>query len=161
MEYLTEEFKARISRGPVKYKLQLTLHEVRSDDPPNILDIGRYWDENAHPWLDVADVTLTTILSPQASEALRFNVGNLPSSIYLLQARGTQHSNCIAHIRKEVYQRTQTIRLSRKASIKPDHVATYRIRVETGERLRAGTDANISVSLTGIYNQKIFLYSSS
>ncbi|RMX58429.1 hypothetical protein pdam_00019691, partial [Pocillopora damicornis] len=160
-EYLTEEFKARISRGPVKYKLQLTLHEVRSDDPPNILDIGRYWDENAHSWLDVADVTLTTILSPQASEALRFNVGNLPSSIYLLQARGTQHSNCIAHIRKEVYQRTQTIRLSRKANIKPDHVATYRIRVETGERLRAGTDANISVSLTGTRGktEKLFLSS--
>ena len=153
---MKEEFKTRISREPVKYKLQLTLHEVRSDDSPSILDIGRYWDENTHPWLDVADVTLTTILSPQANEALRFNVGNLPSCIYLLQARGTQHSNCIAHIRKEVYQRTQTVRLCRKANIKPDHVATYKISVETGERLRAGTDANISISLTGIYTQKIF-----
>lgn len=79
-----------------------------------------------------------------------FNVGNLPDSLYLLPAHGIHHSNCIAHIRNEVYARTQRIRLARSSKVEPDHVATYIISVETGSQLRAGTNANISISLTGI-----------
>lgn len=151
---MKEEFKKRISRGPVKYKLQLTLHVVQSADPPDILNIVRYWDEATHPWLDVADVTLTALLTPNVNERFRFNVGNLPSSLYFLPARSIHQSNCIAHIRKEVYARAQRIRLIRRSSIEPDHVAIYILTVETGTKLRAGTDANISISLTGtIYTQ--------
>ena len=79
-----------------------------------------------------------------------FNVGNLPDSLYLLPAHSIHHSNCIAHIRNEVYARTQRIRLARSSKVEPDHVATYIISVETGSQLRAGTNANISISLTGI-----------
>ena len=148
-DYLKEEFKERISRGPVKYKLQLTLHEARSDDPPAILNISRYWDEATHPWLDVADVTLSALLTPDVTEGFKFNCGNLESFLYILPARTIYDSNCIAHIRKEVYQRTQTIRSMRSSSQEPDHEATYVISVETGAQRNAGTNANISVSLTG------------
>jgi len=148
-DYLKEEFKERISRGPVKYKLQLTLHEARTDDPPAILNIARYWDEATHPWLDVADVTMTALLTPDVTEGLKFNCGNLPSSIYFLPARTIYDSNCIAHIRKEVYERSQKIRSMRSSSQKPDHEATYVISVETGAQKKEGTNANISVSLTG------------
>lgn len=149
-DYLKEEFKERISREPVKYKLQLTLHEARSDDPPAILNIIRYWDEASHPWLDVADVSLTALLTPDVTDGLKLNCSNLPSSLYLLPARTIYDSNCIAHIRKEVYARTQKIRSLRSSSQEPDHEATFIISVETGAQKLAGTDANISLSLTGI-----------
>ena len=148
-DYLKEEFKERISRGPVKYKLQLTLHEAKSDDPPTILNIARYWDKATHPWLDVADVTLTALLTPDVTEGFKFSCGNLPSFLYFLPARNIYDSNCIAHIRKEVYERTQKIRSMRCSSQEPDHEATYVISVETGAQKKAGTDANISVSLIG------------
>lgn len=148
-DYLKEEFKERISRGPIKYKLQLTLHEARSDDPPGILNIARYWDEATHPWLDLADVTLTALLAPDVTEGFKFNCGNLPSSLYFLPARTIYDSSCIPHIRKEVYARTQKIRLMRSSNLEPDHKATYVISVETGAQRKAGTNANISVSLTG------------
>jgi len=149
-DYLKEEFKERISRGPVKYKLQLTLHEARSDDPPAILNIMRYWDEASHPWLDVADVSLTALLTPDVTDGLKLNCSNLPRFLYLLPARTIYDSNCIAHIRKEVYARTQKIRSLRSSSQEPDHEATFIISVETGAQKLAGTGANISVSLTGI-----------
>ena len=148
-DYLKEEFKERISRGPVKYKLQLTLHEARSDDPPAILNIARYWDEVTHPWLDVADVTLTALLTSDVTEGLKFSCGNLPSSLDFLPARTIYDSNCIAHIRKEVYKRTQKIRSIRSPRHESDHEATYVISVETGAQKKAGTAANISVTLTG------------
>ena len=149
-DYLKEEFKERISRGPVKYKLQLTLHEARPDDPQAILNIMRYWDEASHPWLDVADISLTALLTPDVTDGLKLNCSNLPSSLYFLPARTIYDSNCIAHIRKEVYARTQKIRSLRSSSQEPDHEATFIISVETGAQKLAGTDANISVSLTGI-----------
>ncbi|XP_078369932.1 allene oxide synthase-lipoxygenase protein-like [Oculina patagonica] len=148
-DYLKKEFKERISRGPIKYKLQLTLHEARADDPPGILNIARYWDEATHPWLDVADVTLISILTPDVINGFRFNAGTLPNSLCFLPARTIYDSNCIPHIRKEVYARTQKLRLMRSSSQEPDHVATYVISVETGAQRKAGTNANISVSLTG------------
>ena len=147
--YLEEDFIERLSRGPVKYKLQLTLHEPKSDDPPDILNIARYWDEATHPWLDVADVTLIVLLSSDVTEELRFNPGNLSPCFELLPARSINHPNCIVHIRKELYPRTQKVRSLNRSSQEPDNVATYNISVETGSQSRAGTNADISVSLTG------------
>ena len=148
-DYLKEEFKERLFRGPVKYKLQLTLHEPRSDDPSDILNIARYWDEATHPWLDVADVTLTTLLTPDVTERLHVNPGNLPACLSFLPARSIHHPNCVAHIRNEVYAGAQKLRSLVGKRQEPDHVTTYIINVETGSQSNAGTDANISVSLTG------------
>ena len=148
-DYLKPEFKERLSHGPVKYKLQLTLHEPRSDDPPDILNIARHWDEATHPWLDVADVTLMVLLSPDVTEKMRFNPDNLSPCLELLPARSIYHPNCIVHIRKGLYPRTQKIRSIKRSSQAPDNVATYDISVETGSQSRAGTNADISVSLTG------------
>lgn len=156
-DYLKEEFKERICRGPIRYKLQLTLHKARADDPPGILNIARYWDEATHPWLDVADVILTSLLTPDVINGFRFNAGNLPQSLCFLPARTIYDSNCIPHIRKEVYARTQKMRAIRSSRKEPDHVATYIISVETGAQLKAGTNANISVSLTGKVSARIYL----
>ena len=148
-DYLKQEFKERLSRAPVKYKFQLTLHEPRSHDPPDILNVARHWDEATHPWLDVADVTLIVLLTPDVTEQLPYNPGNLPSCLDLLPARSVYHPNCIAHIRKEVYARTKQMRSLRTSSQVPDHVTTYVISVETGSQSRAGTGANISATLIG------------
>lgn len=134
----------------MRYKLQLTLHLPQSDDPVDILNVARYWDEATHPWLDVADVTMVVLLSPDATEKMCFNPGNLAPCLELLPARSIHHSNCVAHIRKEVYERTQKLRALRKGSnVVPDKSAIYSISVETGKKRKAGTNARIFISLTG------------
>ncbi|CAB4010977.1 allene oxide synthase-lipoxygenase -like [Paramuricea clavata] len=153
-DYLKQEFKQRISRGAVKYKLQMTLHEVQLDDPASILNIARYWDETTHAWLDVADVKLTTLLSPGVTAGLLFNPGTLPNSLCFLPARSIQDSNCIAHIRQDVYEFTQKIRAARSSNIQPHHMATYIIRMEA--KLRAGSNSNITISLTGMHLLHLF-----
>ncbi|XP_074620664.1 allene oxide synthase-lipoxygenase protein-like isoform X3 [Acropora palmata] len=148
--YLKEEFRKRLQGGPLKYKLQLTLHLPQLDDPVDILNVARYWDEATHPWLDVADVTMVVLLSPDATEKMCFNPGNLAPCLELLPARSIHHSNCVAHIRKEVYERTQKLRALRKGSnVVPDKSAIYSISVETGKKRKAGTNARIFISLTG------------
>lgn len=147
---MKEEFRKRLEGGPLKYKLQLTLHMPRSDDPADILNIARFWDEATHPWLDVADVTMVVLLSPDATDKMGFNPGNLAPCLELLPARSIHHSNCIVHIRKEVYERTQKLRALRKrANVVSDKMAIYSISVETGKKRKAGTNARVFISLTG------------
>ncbi|XP_068704039.1 allene oxide synthase-lipoxygenase protein-like [Montipora foliosa] len=148
--YLREEFRKRLYEGSVKYKLQLTFHVPRSDDPAAILNVARYWDEATHPWLDVADVTINVFLSPDVTEKMRFNPGNLAPCLGLLPACSIHDSNCVVHIRKEVYERTQKLRALRDGSnYAPDQTAIYSISVQTAKHKKARTDARIFLSLTG------------
>ena len=149
MDYLKREYRERITRGPLDYKLQLQLHEAKDDDPPTTLQVGREWDESTHPWLDVADIKMTSLLSPTATERLKFIYTNLPSTIGLLPAQSSDDPNCVIHIRNAVYVWSQKLRAKRSNKLVPEHLASYLIRVETGSQSGAGTDATISISLIG------------
>ena len=43
--YLHHEWSGRLKEGPVRYILQIQLHEARSDDPPEILNPLLPWDD--------------------------------------------------------------------------------------------------------------------
>ena len=153
-DYLKREYKERLSRGSLEYKLQLQLHEAKDDDPPMTLQVGREWDESTHPWLDLADVKITSLLSPTATERLKFILSNLPPSIGILPAQSVDDPNVVIHIRNAVYVWSQKLRSMRSNKLVPDHKASYLIRVETGSQSGAGTDATISISLTGRINAR-------
>ncbi|XP_078369939.1 allene oxide synthase-lipoxygenase protein-like isoform X2 [Oculina patagonica] len=148
-DYLKQEYRERITRGPLEYKLQLQLHEAKDDDPPMTLHVGREWDESSHPWLDLADIKMTTLLSPTATERLKFIPTNLPSTIGLLPAQSVDDPNVVVHFRKAVYGWSQKLRANRSNNLVPEHMASYLIRVKTGNQSGALTSASISISLTG------------
>ena len=161
-DYLKREYKERITRGALEYKLQLQLHEAKDNDPPTTLHVGREWDESTHPWLDLADIKMTSLLSPTATERLKFIHSNLPSTIALLPAQSVDDPNVVVHIRNAVYAWCQKIRSMRSSKLVPDHMASYHIRVQTGNQSGAGTDASISISLTGkigMLNLCVYCYS--
>ena len=149
LDYLKLEYKERVNKGPIEYKLQVQLHEAKPDDSHLILHIGRRWDESSHPWLDVADLKMTTLLSPNATERLKYIYYHLPPSIDLLPAQSVDDPNIILHVRQSVYAWSQKLRSMRSNKKVPDHMASYLIRVETGSQSGAGTDASITVSLIG------------
>ena len=148
-DYLKREYEERIGKGTLEYKLQLQLHEAKPEDSHLILQIGREWDESTHPWLDLADIKMTSLLSPKATERLKFTFRNLPPSIDLLPAQSVDDPSVVLHIRSAVYAWSQKLRSMRSNKVIPDNVASYLIRVETGSHSGAGTDATISISLTG------------
>ena len=151
-DYLKREYKERITRGALEYKLQLQLHEAKDNDPPTTLHVGREWDESTHPWLDLADIKMTSLLSPTVTERLRFIHTNLPSTIGLLPAQSVDDPSVVVHVRNAVYVWSYDLRSKRSNKVVPDHMASYHIRVQTGSRSGAGTDASISISLTGKVN---------
>ncbi|KAM7441207.1 arachidonate 5-lipoxygenase [Porites harrisoni] len=148
-DYLKREYKERLGKGPLEYKLQMQLHEAKPNDSHLILHVGREWDESTHPWLDVADLKMTSLLSPTATERLKFIFTNRPPCIDLLPAQSVDDPNVVLHIRNAVYVWSQKLRSRRSNKVLPDHMASYLIRVETGSQSGASTDATITISLTG------------
>jgi arachidonate 5-lipoxygenase len=97
--YLKNEYKARVAAGPVKYILQLQLHDVRPDDPPDVLNSNIPWDEATHPWHDLAEVTVTEVLSYKEAVLTSYSVANLPPAIRLLPAKSIHDFNSINYMR--------------------------------------------------------------
>ena len=109
------------------------------------------WDKETHPWFDLAKVTITTPLSPDVLERMGYNVANQPQSLGLLEAKSPEDYNSIGEMREVVYSFTQNIRrLKMGSEIPSDGNAEYHIEIETGSRESAGTNAAITIRITGI-----------
>ena len=137
LDYLKLEYKERINKGPIEYKLQVQLHEAKPDDSHLILHIGRRWDESSHPWLDVADLKMTTLLSPKATECLKYIYYHLPPSIDLLPAQSVDDPNVILHVRQSVYAWSQKLRSMRSNNKVPDTIILIWHRISSGWKLGA------------------------
>lgn len=109
-DYLRSEWAARAASGGVAYRLQVQLHEVRPGDPEEVLDTSRAWDEVTHPWHELGEVRVDSVLDAAASDALRFNIANQPKSMGVLPARSAGDFNAPAYARTLAYAASQRAR---------------------------------------------------
>ncbi len=109
-DYLRQELKDRLRRGPVRYRLQAQLHAVSAEDPHELYDTSRTWDETTHPWRDLAIVMVERALDDAVTERLRFNIANHPACLGVLPATSPRDYNSIGHLRTLVYPTAQRAR---------------------------------------------------
>ena len=100
VNYLKEEWMARIKAGPIQHLVQIQWHDVRADDPDMIRNPLEPWDEATHPWEDLATVEITEPLSYDDQDYMAFEVTNLPPCMALLPAKSMQDYNSLNHMRK-------------------------------------------------------------
>lgn len=84
--YLKRELRERLGQGPVRYHLQLQLHEPDAGDVRELLlnpCIG--WDEQTHPWMDLAEVTLDEALPFEKGNWMRFSPTNQPEGMGFIE----------------------------------------------------------------------------
>ena len=147
--YLTTEFEERISQEGVRYKLQIQLHEINPDDSHLILHASRVWDKATHPWLDLANVKLTSLLPCDVVSDTRCSMGNIPSSIVIPPAKTIYDYTSLGHLRSKIYPGSNTLACRKPSSNEGENLSIYCISVTTGDRKGAGTDANVSLTITG------------
>ena len=97
--YLKDEFVERVNQGPVKYWLQIQIHEVQAEYEEEILNSARAWDEATHPWMDCAEVTVDRILPYEESKLTHYNVGNNPDALGILPAYSMSDMRSINYLR--------------------------------------------------------------
>lgn len=144
--YLSGDFEERMSRDGVQYKLQIQLHESKPGDSHLILHPARAWDQATHPWLDLADVKLTSLLPCDVVNDTSCSVENLPLSIAVPPAKTIYDYSSTAQLSSKSYSGSKGV-----SCVKPsgEDLSTYCISVTTGNRKGAGTDANVSLTITG------------
>lgn len=86
--YLKDEYRERLARGPVEYRLQIQLR----DRPPGSVDpawvTSEYeWETSDAPWRDLAHVSIDTPLSHEEAQLTWYSLRNHPTSLPL--PRGT------------------------------------------------------------------------
>lgn len=98
--YLKDEYRERVARGPVPYHLQLQLHEQQPGDSRDLLlSCMVVWDEATHPWMDLATVTIDRTLPYDEEERTLFSVGNLPPSIAITPATSVHDPASLNYLR--------------------------------------------------------------
>ena len=146
----------QLSQGPIEYKLQIQLHEIKPEDSHLILHAARAWDEKSHPWLDLADVTVTSLLAVDIVERTRCSMDHHPPSVDIPSAETIYDYNSIPYLRSKVYPTSRMMSSSRPRAKEVKEQAasgvSYCIRVRTGNRKGAGTDAKVSLTITGEIN---------
>ena len=152
----------QLSQGPIKYKLQIQLHEIRPEDSHLILHAARAWDQKSHPWLNLADVTVTSLLAVDIVELTRCSMNHHPPSVDIPGSAETIYDySSIPYLRSKVYPTSRMMSSSRPRTkeIKEQAASAVRycIRVRTGNRKGAGTDAKVSLTITGKIGKNFML----
>lgn len=98
--YLKDDLAARIARGPIRYHLELQLHRRRPDDDRAILNCVQPWDEDTHPWVPLAEVSLDRALDYRTGQRMWFHIANLPKCMSVPKARSIHDPASLNHLRR-------------------------------------------------------------
>jgi arachidonate 5-lipoxygenase len=101
VNYLRNDYRDRVKQGPVTYILQLQLHEVSPSDPPEIRNALLPWDQATHPYMDLATVSITEVLSYAEQCMIAFEITNIPKSMSILPASSIDDFNSLNYMRKQ------------------------------------------------------------
>ena len=69
------------------------------------------WSDADHPWINVATITMASVLPDQVTENTRFNIGNMPEEV-LSYPEGTSVTdfNIVPTFREEIYTACEKLR---------------------------------------------------
>ncbi len=101
VNYLQHQWHGQLRQEPIHYRLQIQLHEVTPSDSPEILNSLLPWDQQSHPFQDLADVSIVEPLSYAQQQYIAFEVTNLPRSMSILPAKSIDDYNSLNYMRKQ------------------------------------------------------------
>lgn len=110
-DYLRRELKLRLQgKQPIRLLLQAQFHELKPGDGLAWYNPAADWHVGTHPWLDLGEITLDSVLSDEASEKLTFNTDKAPSSLGIPVSQGIFDPRSIADSERRVMKRVQALR---------------------------------------------------
>lgn len=85
--YLKNEYRERLAKGPVPYRLQVQVRRRPPGRDPMWTASEYEWEEEHTKWLELAEVTVEATLSHEETQMTWFSIQNRPESLPL--PRGT------------------------------------------------------------------------
>ena len=143
-DYLRQELSERLATGPpLQYRLQIQTKTWNANK--SVLNAAEAWNMMDHPWYDLAVVTLTNPLDEEALLRTRLNLNTTPDGLSLPPTERADDFTSLAH----------AMALLQNAESKPTETSSvelvkYQITIQTGDVAKAGTDADVIITITGM-----------
>ena len=99
--YLKNEYRERVKKQGARYHVQLQLREARDDDSPEIFSCMQQWDEQEHPWMDLATIEIDEVMEYRDSLMTSFEISQLPSSLAIIPADSIDDYNSLNYMRRQ------------------------------------------------------------
>ena len=113
-DYLRSEFASRVAKTGVEYLLQMQFWEWDdSRDTHEVFSVCRLWDEDTHPWLDVARVRLREALTTEDTERTTAAIIRHPDCMGVPDAQHPKDPRSLAWARAHVYPLSRLARAVR------------------------------------------------
>lgn len=104
-DYLRQEFLSRVATKGIEYRLQFQMREWNEEgDSHELFSLARHWDEDAHPWVDIARIELDTALAEEDTESTLTNIINTPPLMAVPDAHHVCDPRSLAWLRAHVYR---------------------------------------------------------
>lgn len=97
--YLKEAYAREVRERGARYRLQVQIHTASPLDDPEIFNCCAEWEEDTHPWLDVASIEVDRTLSWKESCVLSFSLNNLPKGLGVIPAKSIYDYNSLNYMR--------------------------------------------------------------
>lgn len=97
--YLKYEYEDRVKSKGAAYRFQIQTRIASDDDDPEVFNNMVVWNEQIHPWHDVATFKIDHILSWQESTHLAYSVNNMPKTLGILPAKSMYDYNSLNYLR--------------------------------------------------------------
>lgn len=112
--YLKYEYEERVKREGAKYMMQIQTRIAQDDDDPEIFNNMIPWDEQSHPWHDLAIIEIDKALDWKESTLTSFSLNHMPKTLGIIPAKSVYDYNSLNYLRSH----SEKARLARLLSYK-------------------------------------------
>ncbi|MBB4078979.1 arachidonate 5-lipoxygenase [Lewinella aquimaris] len=99
--YLKYEYEDRVKREGAKYTMQIQLLTAAADEDPEIFNNMKPWNEDLHPWHDLAVIEIDEALDWKESCRTTFSIRNMPKTLGFLPAKSIFDYNSLNYMRAQ------------------------------------------------------------
>jgi arachidonate 5-lipoxygenase len=97
--WLKYEYMDRVVRQGAKYRLQIQTKQAQDDEDPEVFNNMVVWDEQSHPWHDLAVIDINQALDWKESTLTSISVYNMPKTLGVLPADSIYDYNSLNYLR--------------------------------------------------------------
>ena len=152
-DYLREEFRHRIARENVRYRLQIQLYEATPSDSAEVFNPNKAWGTE---FLDIGIVTLHAALPQHVIENTSFGIGRTPACMPLTRPINAQDYNALNWTRAAVYETSSKIRrifTSKRLRYYPiEDTVKYNIKTTTNSIAGSSINSDVSIQFVGTHS---------
>ena len=149
--YLRTEYGEKLREAPVQYRLQIQLHDSveNRDDVQTILNPCRPWNTDMNPWTDLMLLTVVLSLTEETISQTVFSLHNHPESLNLPESNSSKDFASVAIATADLHGSLHKSLPTCDSDDDINRMCKCTVSVVTGNVGRAGTDADVFVTLTG------------